>query len=50
MKIAWFVALACFLLAIIFDAWHFSHGVFTWSFFELLGLFFWVLSEHPRVP
>lgn len=50
MKITWIIALVCFLLAIIFDAWSLAHGVFDWHFLALLGLFFWCLSGHPSVP
>lgn len=45
------LAIAAFALAVIFNAWSFSHGAFTWQLLALLGLFFWCISSAwDRTP
>ena len=44
------LGLIAFALAIVFYAWHLSHGVWAWPFFMLWGLFLVFLSGHPKWP
>jgi hypothetical protein len=38
-------AIISLALALIFEAWSISHGVFTWHLFAILGLLLWCISE-----
>jgi hypothetical protein len=50
-KLTLLLALISFALALIFYGWHVAHGVWTWQFWALWGLFLWCLSgAHDRVP
>lgn len=44
-------AILSLFLSLVFEAWKFSHGVFTWELFLILGLFLWCISEGwDRTP
>lgn len=44
-------AVISFALAVIFAAWHVSHGVWTPEFLGLLGLLLWCISSSwDRTP
>jgi hypothetical protein len=49
-KLTHLLAIIAFILALVFYAWHISHDVWTWVFFELWGLLLWCVSEHPKAP
>ena len=39
------LAIVFFALAVVFDAWSVSHGVWTWHLLALLGLLAWCISS-----
>jgi hypothetical protein len=45
-------AILSLFLSFVFEAWKFSHGVFTWDLFLILGLLLWCISDswdyNPR--
>jgi len=42
------LAIISFVFGVVFYAWSLGHGVWTWPFFELLGLTLWCASSHEK--